>query len=173
MIPLKQVLSPQDMEAIFVNLEVRTRGQRLYSDLHVCRTNWKIQYACERMTEWQADIINRIKIEPSSLQKLQEIKPMHVMILYFWPEIPKQLLFHLIRNFIMGGSHTRVGDYNGFMIFNSGYYQSPLCPPASNRSQHGQWRKRIGEDLPWLQREVGAKASLCREYIVFIVINLL
>lgn len=36
----------------------------------------------------------------------------------------------------------------------SGNHQSSLCPPASHRSQHGQWRKWFGEDLPWLQRKV-------------------
>lgn len=51
-------------------------------------------------TEQQADIINIIKIEHSSLQKLQEIKPMHRYDLVFLTRNPKTALFHLICNLI-------------------------------------------------------------------------
>lgn len=36
MIPLKQVLSPQDMEAIFVNLEVRNCSSRVNAVYTAC-----------------------------------------------------------------------------------------------------------------------------------------
>lgn len=47
MIPLKQVLSPQDMEAIFVNLEVSNRSSKEHdvyaARLDVLHTKWIIQ----------------------------------------------------------------------------------------------------------------------------------
>lgn len=46
------------------------------------------------------EIINIIKIEHDSLQKLQEIKPMHRYDLVFLTWIPKTALFHLICNVI-------------------------------------------------------------------------
>lgn len=40
-----------------------------------------------------------------------------------------------------------------FSIF-TGCDQSPLCPPASHRDEHGHWWMWAGEDLPGIQRKV-------------------
>lgn len=40
-----------------------------------------------------------------------------------------------------------------FIIF-PGCNQSPLCPPASHRDEHGQRGKWAGEDLPGIQGKV-------------------
>lgn len=57
MIPLKQVLSPQDMEAIFVNLEVSSRSPEendVYTaQLDVAPTMWIIQYVYGWLHEWR------------------------------------------------------------------------------------------------------------------------
>lgn len=57
MIPLKQVLSPQDMEAIFVNLEVRNCSSKVNgvytARLDVSHTEWIIQYVYGRLNEPQ------------------------------------------------------------------------------------------------------------------------
>lgn len=58
MIPLKQVLSPQEMEAIFVNLEVRIRRCRhryVYTHhIGACRAfAWISQCVFRRVSEWR------------------------------------------------------------------------------------------------------------------------
>lgn len=51
-------------------------------------------------------------------------------------------------------------DSNVYSDVHSGCNQSPLCPPASHRPEHGQWRKWSGQDLPRLQGKV-SKLNEC------------
>lgn len=52
-------------------------------------------------------------------------------------------------------------DSNMYCDVHSGCNQSPLCPPASHRPEHGEWRKWPGEDLHRLQGKVSNPEFVC------------